>query len=104
MGLAYYKLTDGRDAGYAVDAPCDEPGCPEIINRGMGYLCGDYPETKLKAHNEGGCGDYFCDPHLMMHDCRNPMCGYFDDADLGMCILGAGHEGSHRDDQGQTFS
>lgn len=59
MGYAYYLLPDGREAGYSVEAECDEPGCDAQIDRGLGYLCGTDP-----GGSEGSCGDYFCGRHL----------------------------------------
>src|SRR3954451_17828938 len=59
MGYAHYVLADGREAGYGVEATCDEDGCTEKIDRGMGYLCGDEP-----GEDEFGCGKYFCGRHL----------------------------------------
>jgi hypothetical protein len=59
MGYASYILPDGREAGYAVDATCDEAGCAAEIDRGLAYLCGNTP-----GGDEYGCGDYFCGAHL----------------------------------------
>jgi hypothetical protein len=47
-----------RDIGYGVPAPCDQPGCPEEIDRGLGFVCGDDPYG-----GEHGCGLYFCGRH-----------------------------------------
>lgn len=59
MGDARYVLADGREAGYDVDAECDEKDCKTGIDRGLGYLCGDTP-----GGDEYGCGGYFCCEHL----------------------------------------
>jgi len=63
MGYAYYEVTrrDGItiEAGYGVEAVCEEPGCTEEIDRGMAFLCGDEP-----GDPEFGCGGYFCGQHL----------------------------------------
>jgi hypothetical protein len=59
MGYGYYVLPDGREAGYSVEATCDEPGCDAQIDRGLGYLCGTDP-----GGSEDSCGDYFCGKHL----------------------------------------
>lgn len=59
MGYARYTLVGGREAGYAVEATCDEQGCTAKINRGLGFLCGQTP-----GGDEWGCGDYFCSEHL----------------------------------------
>jgi hypothetical protein len=61
MGYARYTLADGREAGYAITATCDEGGCKEKIDRGLGYLCGDTP-----GGDELGCGGYFCAEHLWL--------------------------------------
>lgn len=42
-----------RDIGYGVPAFCDEPGCGEVIDRGLGYVC---------RGNEV-CGLFFCGEH-----------------------------------------
>lgn len=61
MGYAFYELCDGREAGYGVEATCDEDGCDESIDRGLAYLCGDDPHIN---GDEPGCGQYFCSAHL----------------------------------------
>lgn len=61
MGYANYTLSDGRQAGYAVEATCDEKDCAAVIDRGLGYLCGQTP-----GGDEHGCGDYFCEEHLYL--------------------------------------
>lgn len=60
MGYGSYVLPDGREAGYHVEAVCDEPGCEEVIDRGLGHLCGDSP---LGLGLNTGCGGYFCGEH-----------------------------------------
>jgi len=63
MGYAHYTVvrSDGKtiEAGYGVDAVCEEPGCTEEIDRGLGCLCGTTP-----GDPEDGCGKYFCGKHL----------------------------------------
>jgi hypothetical protein len=44
-----------RDIGYGVPSTCDQPGCDEKIDRGLGYVCGGDP-----MGGEHGCGLYFC--------------------------------------------
>ena len=63
MGYGTYLLPDGREAGYNVDAVCDEPGCTQQIDRGLAYLCGDRP---LGLGLTTGCGGYFCGDHLFL--------------------------------------
>jgi hypothetical protein len=58
MGYAQYTLSDGREAGYAVQATCDEPNCDAKIDRGMAYCC------LPVGGGEHGCGHYFCSDHL----------------------------------------
>lgn len=48
-----------RDIGYGVPALCDQPGCGEEIDRGLGCVCGGEPYG-----GEKGCGLYFCGDHL----------------------------------------
>jgi hypothetical protein len=50
-----------RDIGYGVPATCDHPGCVELIDRGLSYVCGGAPYG-----GERGCGLYFCSKHLFM--------------------------------------
>ena len=73
MGYAYYRLPDGREGGYGVSAPCDRHGCPVTIDRGLGCLCGSWPDGH-RSDTEPGCGRYFCPAHLdsAAHDCPNP--------------------------------
>jgi hypothetical protein len=59
MGYASYTLADGRQAGYAIEATCDEKDCTARIDRSLGYLCGRSP-----GGDEWGCGNYFCSEHL----------------------------------------
>lgn len=62
MGYSHYTRTiDGleRHLGYGVKALCDHPDCTEVIDRGLGYLCGSEP-----GGEEDGCGRYFCGMHL----------------------------------------
>ena len=47
-----------RDIGYGVPAICDHPDCNEVIDRGLGHVCGDEPYG-----GENGCGLYFCEEH-----------------------------------------
>lgn len=64
MGWSHCGNLDGREIGYGVPAMCDEPGCSEIINRGLAYLCGD-------MHGDGeSCNGYFCYEHLGIVLCR----------------------------------
>lgn len=71
MGYAYYRLPDGREAGYGVEAECDHDGCTERIDRGLGYLCGSDPDG-YRDPGEPGCGRYYCPRHECDHDCPNP--------------------------------
>lgn len=59
MGYGHYVLADGREAGYAVEATCDQDGCDAEIDRG--HLCGRTP-----GGGEYGCGGYFCGQHLWL--------------------------------------
>jgi len=55
---------DGREMGYGVEAICDEPGCSEEIDRGLGHLCGD-------MHRDGqSCNKYYCGTHLGYKRCH----------------------------------
>jgi hypothetical protein len=62
MGYAHYEIhRNGQTihAGYGVEAICEETGCEEKIDRGLGYLCGKTP-----GGDEHGCGGYYCGQHL----------------------------------------
>lgn len=79
MGYAHYTLDDGREAGYGVDAVCDEPGCDAKIDRGLAYLCGAQPDP-----DDGeGCGRYFCGEHLFIADDLDWLGGI-----CGTCVAG----------------
>jgi hypothetical protein len=52
-----------RDVGYGVPAICDQPGCGEKIDRGLGYVCGAEPYG-----GEHGCGLFFCGEHMFCSD------------------------------------
>lgn len=62
MGWAFCGDLDGREIGYGISATCDARDCDEIINRGLGYICGSMHHDKWS--DEMGCGGYFCDKHL----------------------------------------
>ena len=49
-----------RDVGYGVPALCDEPGCNEKIDRGLGSVCCD----SKPFGGDKGCGLFFCGSHL----------------------------------------
>lgn len=74
MGWAYCGTDkSGRDIGYAVEATCDEPGCDAVIDRGLGYLCGD-------MHCDGwSCNGYFCGKHLEVSPQRCLRCAHAPD-------------------------
>lgn len=48
----------GRPIGYVFPATCDQPGCGEKIDRGLGYACGD-----MHGEDEISCERYFCSDH-----------------------------------------
>lgn len=64
MGYARYEITrrDGQkiEAGYDVEAECEEGGCTAQIDRGLAFLCGQTP-----GGDETGCGGYFCGKHML---------------------------------------
>jgi hypothetical protein len=69
-----------RFRGYGVPAYCEEPGCPEKIDRGLAYACGGLDD---------GCGRFFCEGHLFYlnledhdEDCE---CGVDPDEDCNFC-------------------
>ncbi len=90
MGYASYVLPDGREAGYGIEAECDQPDCSAEIDRGLGYLCGDNPDGH-RDPTEAGCGLYFCGQHLDTHDCVNPECGTWSDDEERSCALAKSH-------------
>jgi hypothetical protein len=66
MGWMYCGEDDlGRPIGYGVEATCDFPGCGAVIDRGLGYCCGDM------HGGQNGCGGYYCPAHLdpPAHNC-----------------------------------
>lgn len=72
MGWGHGIAYDGREIGYTVDATCDQPGCDEQIDRGLGYLCGGSDPGALDVVIDGadgpGCGRYFCGRHNYLLD------------------------------------
>ena len=70
MGWAYCGKDDlGREIGYGIVATCDQPGCNEVIDRGLGCVCGgdrtrDGEFAPMHGAADGGCGRYFCGEHL----------------------------------------
>jgi hypothetical protein len=81
MGYAYYTITrdngEVMEAGYGVEAECEKPGCTAVIDRGLGYLCGNNPDG-WRDPSEPGCGGYFCLDHGGDHNCPNvdtALCG-----------------------------
>jgi len=57
-----YGVVDGRHVGYMVMATCDKLGCNTEIDRGLGYVCGDFPHNLWS--DEPGCGRFYCEKHL----------------------------------------
>jgi hypothetical protein len=57
VGTDYY----GREAGYGIQATCDKRGCNEVIDRGLGYICGDMHHGPFDM--EPGCGRFYCEDH-----------------------------------------
>jgi hypothetical protein len=51
---------NGRPIGYAFEATCDEEGCEEEIDRGLGHACGG-----MHGEDEYSCERYFCGKHLV---------------------------------------
>jgi hypothetical protein len=65
-----FDTTWNRDIGYGVPALCDHPQCYELIDRGLGYVCGN----EEPYGGEDGCGLYFCTEHgggTLCSRCRN---------------------------------
>jgi hypothetical protein len=58
MGWAI-GFVGGRDVGYGVPCTCEYPACKKKIDRGLAYVCGDFPGS-----DEFGCSGYFCYKHL----------------------------------------
>lgn len=105
MGYAYYVLPDGREAGYGVTAACDKSTCTAEIDRGMSYLCGEWPDGH-RGSDAPGCGRYFCGDHEHKHDCPKPACGEYpheDEQTADPCNRIKGHDGAHADDEGVDF-
>jgi hypothetical protein len=64
MGNMHYEIyRNGQkiQAGYGVEAVCEQDGCTEEIDRGLYHLCGETP-----GGDEYGCGGYFCGSHLFL--------------------------------------
>jgi hypothetical protein len=49
----------GREIGYGIEATCDQRGCEERIDRGLGCVCG----TMHNGDHNNGCDRYYCDKH-----------------------------------------
>lgn len=60
MGWAH-GFVAGRDVGYGVEATCDKRGCENVIDRGLGYVCGDFPHYWFD--DQPGCGMFYCGEH-----------------------------------------
>lgn len=63
MGYAHYEITRNGEtiqAGYGIETVCEKDNCREVIDRGLGHLCGQTP-----GGDEHGCGGYFCGQHLL---------------------------------------
>lgn len=56
-GTDYY----GREIGYGIEATCDKRGCDELIDRGLGCICGDMHHGPFDM--APGCGRYYCEDH-----------------------------------------
>jgi len=58
-----------RWVGYGVPAYCDHPKCNKEIDRGLAHVCGGEPYG-----GEMGCGLYFCEEHLFLHEKKGQVC------------------------------
>jgi hypothetical protein len=103
MGYQHYTLPDGREAGYGVEAPCDKDECATVIDRGLGYLCGDDPDG-WRSEEAPGCGKYHCTEHQADHNCPSLECGKYSAEGNLYCGLLAGHDLPHRDPEGDEFT
>lgn len=61
MGWGYAGLSEGRQIGYEILSTCDTRGCDEVVDHGLGYICGDMHHDLFS--DEAGCGGYFCEKH-----------------------------------------
>lgn len=61
MSWAFCGKVDGREVGYGIAATCDAKDCDVLIDRGLGYICGEMHHGLFDA--EPGCGRYFCGEH-----------------------------------------
>lgn len=71
-----YDTNWERDIGYGVPAFCDEPGCDEVIDRGLSYVCCE----SEPYGGEDGCGLFFCGKHQEIEPLEGgyPACGHGD--------------------------
>lgn len=68
------KGIETRMVGYTMLVFCDVPRCLEVIDRGLGYRCGEAPEDVQRPIDTipaRGCGAYTCAKHSGGdgHDC-----------------------------------
>jgi len=65
MGWGYCGVnpTTGEEMGYCVQGECHADGCVNLIDHGLGNVCGGEHEG-----GEHGCGYYFCTDHLYLSD------------------------------------
>lgn len=68
------------EAGYLIEDICHDPECEEKIDRGLSFLCGQFP-----GGDEYGCGWYFCDSHLF-YNCEPAFQELADVQLCGPCI------------------
>jgi len=62
----------GRPMGYQWTSICDYPGCDEVIDRGLAFVCGG-----MHGADDDGCGRYYCDQHLAIQlDGPSPLCPF----------------------------
>jgi hypothetical protein len=54
-------IDGGRLVGYGIPATCDRRGCKAVIDRGLGWRCG---ETRNLTETGYGCGRFYCEDHL----------------------------------------
>lgn len=65
----------GRFIGYGVPAWCDYPGCTEVIDRGLSYVCCN----AQPYGGERGCGLHFCEKHRNWEGMCERCQAWFDD-------------------------
>ncbi len=90
----------GRKIGYLITATCDQPGCSQVIDRGVEAACGGMHGTD---DPEWSCDDYFCAEHRHSVEVKQTSGRFACRSLCSTCVIAAGEAKALRKADRPTF-